>query len=161
MLASATFYIAPIVFVVAILVGIGAGILIHVANYFKGAADKTTKPNIQTRTVTEKVLTVVAVTGYVALAALTVINVAKPTIEINPTAIVKETPIEVTQSQPALEPKYEGAASYVNSTSICSCDRCDGTIFVAEIVNEGNSDIAGEFYFKAIPSPIRVVKGVH
>ena len=93
---------------VAIVAGVAAGAAINAwdraTGDFNKEIAKASTAKVSTKTVSEKILTGAVVTGYVALAALTVTDVAKPTIETNPTAIVETDPTATVEIVPTMEP---------------------------------------------------------
>lgn len=111
---------------VAIVAGAVAGAAINAWDRATGDFDKeiakASTAKVATKTVSGKLLTGVAVTGYVALAAVTVVDVAKPIIETNPTAVIATTSVSVAQPQPTYKPTQTLTESTIptsNEVNIC------------------------------------------
>lgn len=129
-------------FGVAIVVGIAAGAAINAWDRATGDFNKEIA-KVSTKTVSEKLLTGAAITGYVALAAVTVTDVANPATETSPTAIIQEAPIEVTQSQPTLEPSIEATVEPVATNTP---ELLEQTIIETEEMAQQDTEIKTEFY---------------
>lgn len=127
------FLAAPIALISAIAIGGISGAVIQALNLSKGDFDNALNPNIKTRTVAEKVLTGAAITGYVALATITAIDVSIPTIEPTPTAIIVTTPVSIAQTQPAIKPTVEFILT--PTIELNECALIDPSLSEIELIN--------------------------